>query len=192
MIPFEENEKVVIELREHWFLVAFQGVCLFGLGLLPLIFVYIFFQVITFNISSPQVIIALFLYIIWLISIWIFFFMELTNYYLDVWIVTNHRIIDVNQEGLFNRDVAMVPLEKIEDIKVTIRGILPTLMHMGNIYIQTASTEREFSLIKANDPDNAKHIIYSLIEDRKHSRLKEISEEIGVEALEKEIINEDD
>jgi small-conductance mechanosensitive channel len=62
-----------------------------------------------------------------------------SDYYLDVFLVTNKRIMKVEQAGLFNRVVAELELENIQDITSSVIGPLRTLLDFGDLSIQTAS-----------------------------------------------------
>lgn len=82
-----------------------------------------------------------------------------TNYYLDILIVTNQRIIDIEQLGLFARDVTSAPLQNVEDIKVEVIGILPSLFDFGNLHIQTAAAMREITVYGIHHPNKIRDCI---------------------------------
>jgi len=87
-------------------------------------------------------------YLLWTYGL----FYELTDFFLDVWIVTDHRIVDIQQIGLFNRDVSETRLDKVQDVTTKITGYFPTFFNYGNVIIQTAGTEREFEFQQVPDP----------------------------------------
>jgi uncharacterized membrane protein YdbT with pleckstrin-like domain len=83
-----------------------------------------------------------------------------TNYYFDLWIVTNKRIIDVEQKGLFRREVSSLRLDNIQNIVIDMNGIMPTLLRYGNVHVHTAGASHEIFIIRtANDPEHIKNII---------------------------------
>ena len=69
-----------------------------------------------------------------------------TNYYLDVWIITNKKILNVDQHGLFKREVIVLHLDKIQDITYMVDGLVATTLNYGNIKVTTAGKEAEFVL----------------------------------------------
>lgn len=83
-------------------------------------------------------------------------------YLLDIWIVTDHRIIDSEQHGFFKRTVAELSLSKIQDISVEISGLIPTFLDYGNLEIQTAGTENKFMFKQIPHPNEVKDIIMNL------------------------------
>ena len=90
---------------------------------------------------------------------WIFLFINLTNYYLDVWYVTSKRLIDINQKTLFYRDEAVLRLENIQDVATASKGIIQTLLGFGNIRAQTAGERREFIMRNIANPERVKEVI---------------------------------
>ena len=96
---------------------------------------------------------------LWLLFIWIIFFIIWTNYYLDILIITNKRIIDVNQKRLFNREISVSQLKHIEDVTTETVGIIATLLNFGNMQIQTAGEKREFIVKNIPNPSNVRRQI---------------------------------
>jgi uncharacterized membrane protein YdbT with pleckstrin-like domain len=87
------------------------------------------------------------------------FFGVWTNYYLDVWTVTNKRLITVDQRGLFNRETGSFRLERLQDVNVSVRGILATLIGYGDLQAETASEDRDFVARGIPDPQELKALI---------------------------------
>lgn len=82
--------------------------------------------------------------------------MEWTDYYLDVWILTDKRLIDVEQRGLFHRKVSSLDLRNIQDIKIETKGLIATFLKFGDIHVQTAGADREFVIREAYNPELVK------------------------------------
>lgn len=77
----------------------------------------------------------------------------------SAFIITNLRVIDVDQRGFFHKSVAEASYEKIQDVIATIRGIAATLLHYGTVQIQTASSGTALELDHVKDPEGIKDII---------------------------------
>jgi uncharacterized membrane protein YdbT with pleckstrin-like domain len=75
-----------------------------------------------------------------------------TNQYLDLWIVSNHKIFAIEQHGLFKREVSILHYEKIQDITYEVNGLISSLINLGDIHVQTAGTERNFTIKGVKDP----------------------------------------
>lgn len=80
-------------------------------------------------------------------------------YLLDTWIITNHRVIDSEQHGFFNRTVAELSLAKIQDVSTDIQGPLATWLKYGNLDIQTAGTIDKFTFKQIPDPVAVKDML---------------------------------
>lgn len=73
--------------------------------------------------------------------LWIIFFIEWLDYYLDIWIVTDERILDIQQKNLFHRVSAEIDLKRVQDISSTVNGFWQTFFQYGDIKLQTASED---------------------------------------------------
>lgn len=145
MINLHENEKVLAVIRKHWFVMARAGIVLSTLLALP-IFILFLLPALTVKFDPELVGILtnffLSLYVNFLIG---FLFLAWMDYYLDMWVITNERIIDAEQHGLFHREISEIPLSRVQDVTVEVEGIIETLLKFGTIKIQTAG-ERGFSI----------------------------------------------
>jgi len=142
-IQLEPNEKVLTTVRKHWFLITIEMLGILFFALIPLfLFVVIAIIPVPFDISpllvehSAEIV---FFLAAWLllstmagVAVW-------THYFLDLWVITDRRIIVIDQVHFFNRKVSNFRLERLQDIKVTIKGIIPTLLNYGTVRAQTAS-----------------------------------------------------
>lgn len=101
-------------------------------------------------------------------SIWLFAFTVFLDFYLDVWLVTNDRIVNVNQEGLFARTISELDLYKIQDVTSQVHGVFPTMFNYGNVYIQTAGVKERFVFEQVPNPHEVRKTIIDLMaEDKK-------------------------
>ena len=156
MIEFRENEHIIFEIRKHWFIIATELIILTLLAFLPLMVPQILEEinlVITFGETENFWSVFLFLYSFYVLILWVIGFVFWTNYYLDVWIVTNQKILDIEQIGLFSREISILHLERIQDITTEVRGIVRTLVKFGDLHVQTAGQQREFIIRDVPKPD---------------------------------------
>jgi len=89
------------------------------------------------------------------------------DFYFDINIVTNRRVVDVNQNGLFSREISELSLEDVEDVSVHYQGVLPTFFNYGEIIIQTAGTQSNFMFHNIRNPRDVASIIVDLSEQAK-------------------------
>jgi len=110
----------------------------------PLILTFLPFLTADLNPEVIEPLINFFLSL-YLITLFLLLFLFWMDYYLDMWIITDQRIITVEQKGLFRREISEIPLHRVQDITIEISGIIETFLKFGTIRIQTAG-EREFTI----------------------------------------------
>jgi hypothetical protein len=167
----DPGEKVIVLIRKHWLIFTLRVVMIFIAALLPLI---------AYSFTPPQALqslaelvsgtAALFVYLLFILFLWLLVFVDFTTYFLDVWIVTNRRVIDVQQRTLFSRDTTTLMLEKIQDATVEVRGILATVFNFGTLVIHTAGENPDIVIRYAADPQTAKDKILECEREASKSR----------------------
>jgi hypothetical protein len=152
-------EHVVALLYRHWFVLAVKVVLFLLLLVLPFV-IYIVAD--TYLLQAGLGEAFWFLIGLYLLAWWYGLFYQITMYLLDVWIVTDHRIIDSQQHGFFNRTLSELNLVKIQDISVSVKGGVPTLLDFGNLEIQTAGTENRFLFEQIPSPYKIKDLVMKM------------------------------
>ncbi|MEA3463916.1 MAG: PH domain-containing protein [Patescibacteria group bacterium] len=163
-----KGEKIIRILRRDLF-VLFKKIIFFCiLLLLPLLFFWIMLEMypnlLQGQISCPIVILLGSAYYLF---IWLFFFFSFIDYYLDVWLITDERIIDVQQRGFFSRIIAEQRLYRIQDVVSEAHGFFPTILKYGEVHIQTAGAKQRFLFHQIPNPDKVRNIIIRLAEKSK-------------------------
>ncbi len=109
--------------------------------------------------GGPALMLAFFVYELFVI---LFFYTAFLDYYLDLWVVTEERILDIDQEGVFMRKVSELALHNIQDVHVEVKGVFATLFNFGTIEVQTAGAEQKFSFEGIPDPQKISRQILEL------------------------------
>ena len=161
----KENEKVVLFLRRNW-LSVFSIVFVFSMMLIiPIVALYVLRDWVAVIMDKPVLgAIATLIASIYVLCVWLFTFLEFTDYYLDTWIVTNERILSTEQKGLFNRVASELHLAAIQDVTSEMRGMIGTFLDFGDVFIQTAGEKGRFHFDNVDHPEKIKEHIIELIE----------------------------
>lgn len=165
-IQFESDEQILVQVRKHWFVLAMQILGLVGTALVPLI-LYLFIMnadipgMERYSASSGVIFT---LYSAWLLIVWMSLFSVWNNYYLDVWTITNKRLIAIDQQGFFSRTTASFRFERLQDMEVSVNGIIATLLDFGSLEIQTAGEEGNFKAYNLPKPGDLKALILAATE----------------------------
>src|SRR3989339_1973511 len=106
---------------------------------------------------------------IYYLSIYLFFYSQFIEFYLDIWIVTNDRIVDIEQQGLFARTISELDLYRIQDVTTEVNGFFCTMFHYGNVIVKTASAGSRVIFRNVKHPNEIRQALIQLAEDdRKH------------------------
>jgi len=169
----KSGEEIIMVVHRHWFNILEQMLLVFfmlffmfsGAIYLPILF--------TALQSSPLNYFFFFLENVFAMFIWIFFFLIWIDYYFDVWIITNLRIVNIEQKGLFNRSVSEMDFGRIQDVTAEVIGIIPTFFNYGDVFIQTAAETERFLFRQVPDPYHIKDVLMQLQKQRVHQKTAE-------------------
>jgi hypothetical protein len=159
-----EDEEIYLVVREHW------------VNLFLKVVVWMFFaaMLILFNRYAKEGIPALFegtwgqvtllftqIYTLFLsLSLFLIF----VFYYLNIQIVTNLRIVDIDQVGLFSHVISELHIDKIEDVTSEVKGVFGTIFNYGDVYVQTAAAVDRFEFTSVPNPAAIEKMILDLYE----------------------------
>ena len=136
------DEEVIFVSRRHPWVLASAGFIALGLIILTVLLV-LFFGF--FSITS-----------IWLVALAVFFlifgFYQWFVYSNYIYILTNQRVILIEQNSLFGRKITEAELEKIQNITVEVKGLVGTLLNFGNITLRTAGVDPIMVMINIENP----------------------------------------
>jgi hypothetical protein len=111
---------------------------------------------------------------IYYLGIWLFFFSLILDYYLDIWVLTNDRLIAVEQQGLFSRVISETDLWLIQDVTSEIKGIGATIFGFGNLHVQTAAEQARFHFENCGNPNGIRQKMLSLAETDRHYHMNNV------------------
>jgi hypothetical protein len=96
-----------------------------------------------------------------------FIWINILNWYFNVGIVTNKRVVDIDFHGIIYKEVTVARLNKIEDITVKSGGYFASFFDYGNVFIQTAGTEANVEFENIPFPSQVAQSINQLL-GKKH------------------------
>lgn len=156
----EEDETIVLLLRKHvvtnllWILTS----------------IIVFFLPFFFPIAAPilnlTAIPTRFQFIgllLWYLLTLSFVFQNFLMWYYNVYIVTNHRVIDVDFFSLLYKRISDAPLSKIQDVTYSMGGVASALFNYGDVFIQTAAEVPNFEFLAVPSPEKVVKTITSLM-----------------------------
>jgi len=111
---------------------------------------------------------------------WLFLFQYFMDYYLDTWIVTTKRIINIEQSGLFHRTMSELRLYRVQDVTASIHGFWSTIFNYGEVEIQTAGEKLRFVFEQVSNPNHISKMILEQSEIERREQLDAAVEEFGL------------
>lgn len=145
----EQEEQLLMLVRKHWitFIIPVARVLIvFGFCFL----VYQILKTLPYGMDFILVVIlASIFYLVYEIWVW----------YLDCYIITNKRIIDIDQKGAFKRTVAELDLGGVQEAVYEINGPLEALFGFGSVKIKTSSSGSMIVMEKVPHPEDVKRMI---------------------------------
>jgi membrane protein YdbS with pleckstrin-like domain len=161
-----DNEKIYLVVRQHWLILLLKlkaVLLMFILG----IALWWYVPELGSEFLSDEALRA------FTVLMYIYFFglllgslMVITYYYLHMQIVTGMRMVDVDQLGLFKRNVSEIQLENVEEVTSKSHGVLATVFNFGNVTVQTSGSQIEFEFENVAHPEHIKKLILDLYEKR--------------------------
>lgn len=159
MISLEKNERIITEVRAHKIFILIDAFYVL-MSIIGPLFIFMFVALIPALDPMTRFLLSLWpLYPLYVLLVWSQFMVTLTFYFMRYLVITNQRIIEVEQKGFFDREVSAFRLENIQDITVDIRGIFSSLFDFGDVLIQTASKDKDFKIARAPHPEELKLLI---------------------------------
>ncbi len=103
------------------------------------------------------------------LCLFLFFYSYFVAFYLDMWVITNDRLIDVRQISLFAKSIAELDLYQIQDATSDVKGFFASVFNYGNVNLQTAGSVPKFIIYNTPDPHALRQLILDLAaEDKRY------------------------
>ena len=163
----KDDETISLVVREHWF----------HLFLKILVWVFFAAALVLFNrfaqayvptiLEGTQGKVTLLFTQVYTLFLVLSLFLIFNFYYLSLQIITNVRIVEISQEGLFSHTISELNVDKIEDVTSQVNGIFGTIFNYGDVIIQTAGKEEHFIFERVPNPSQIEKVVLDLYESAK-------------------------
>lgn len=162
----DDREEVVVFVHKHWYTEFIAWMSLLVGALLPIAiwtglnsFVPQFY--LDFIRGSPLVLVFGIYYLFLILLIFVYWLDE----YADMTVVTNKRVIDIHQTGLFKREREEIVLAEIQNVSATTSSFFGSLLGFGHILIESAGESGNLVINNAPRPFEIQAKIMKLKED---------------------------
>lgn len=154
----KEGEKVILAVKQSAIIFVPAFLKILTLWLLVLL-IYKFSFDVTWSFYNHLVTYSFFIALIWSLYIFLIVFYTWSN---TVYLLTNQRIISVDQKSWFSRVISEARLENILFISHKVEGPLQTMLNFGSIHIRASGVvEEEIVFRNINNPYDVQQEIVS-------------------------------
>lgn len=149
----QEGEEIRLVVRRYPLTMFWPGLLCSLLILLPFFFLFPLLKLgswgmaIFFGVGLVGVIAALRLIVL---------------YWYNALLITNRRVIDIDQRGFFHRVVSETTYDKVQDVSIAVRGIAQTLLRCGSVQIQTAGSQANIEVRDVQHPAKVQQLLLSV------------------------------
>lgn len=167
----DEGEVVKALLRRHWIRLFDHSLWFVIQMIIPLVGVTLIFLFTDIRLDTDSLlfvvaVLALSLYYLFIV---LFYFADLVGYHLDIWVITDRRLVSIEQISLFHRLVSEQPILKVQDVTHEVKGQLQTMLDFGDVHIQTAGEQKRFIFEDVPHPDRVAKLILDTHEQAIHA-----------------------
>ncbi|KND51736.1 MAG: hypothetical protein ABA06_00550 [Parcubacteria bacterium C7867-001] len=161
----EPGEKVILVVRKHWLILIGYAIAYAFIAWLPILLLdyiaggtfgatYDFTKYLALDNKWVRFILGT-----WWLFTWFKFFSAFTRFFLNQWVITSTRIVDIEQTGYFRREVSSVPLARVQDVTTNITGFFHTIFGFGTVEVQSAGAEEKFVMTGLERPTHIRDTI---------------------------------
>lgn len=152
-VKLKEGEKILLIIRQAP--IAFANSLLIGtlLFLLPFFLLFPLFTRGKWGVAG---------FIVLLSAAIVFAFYRLVDWYFNCGIITNMRVIDIDQKGLLQRTVSEVPYYKIDDVSYNIKGFRQTMFRYGNVVVAIKGYRSSVTLRNVGRPAMIQELVLAV------------------------------
>ena len=130
------GEEVEIVLRRHWIIYVILWIYFFS-AVIGTVFIWIYFWLNGF--------LNLCIVVFWM-GFALFLFMEWLNHELDTYVITNKRVIGIEQISFLNRVVSECNLAQIQEVNSSTEWLFSNILNYGILTLQTAGRSTHFTM----------------------------------------------
>src|SRR6185295_1123740 len=142
----DEDEELFFVAHKHWMEILERVLILIFLGI---IFPWVLWMFLDFKVLFV---------LLWNLGFLFWFCYHVFDWYFDAFLITDRSVIDVAWYSFFDKESARVDYGDLKEMSYEIRGLWPTILQYGNIFIHLNSGS-ELSLKNVRNPKNVELVI---------------------------------
>lgn len=162
----DEEEKIILVARPHWFT---NVSWIFTTVLLVIAPSLLKFVPLINEIPDKYMLVG---FLMWYLVTFAFAFEKFLSWYFDVFIITDERVIDIDFNNLLNKKFSEAKIAMIQDITSEVKGVSQTLFNYGTVFVQTAAEVPEITLETVPNPEKIIKVLQVLRQEEEKEALE--------------------
>ena len=154
------GEHIQLVVRKHWIIDVKIAAVLFVIAIVPFLIV-VGAEIFAWDggLNDTMLTVALG-FILYFLLVLLIGYVKWLNEELDIIVATDSRIISHEQVDMFHRSVSEANLGQMQDVTGSQKGFLQSVLHYGNIEIQTSAADLFFVIKNVSHPyENARALL---------------------------------
>lgn len=99
----------------------------------------------------------------WYLMIFGFVLFNYFNWFFNVYIISNKKVLDFDFYGLTYKSISETTLGNVEDVTAKINGPINMIFNIGDVFIQTAGETNEFDFESVDDPGKVRDVLADMV-----------------------------
>lgn len=148
----QDDDKVVLFVRKHWIkylVVSIVSLLLFSIPLVAII-IYLLNKPVVDPMTTEIVTVSIGVYLLIVMGLILQAFVD---FYLDMFIITEDKIIFVRQNGFFNQQIDESHIAEISEVGVDIKGIINSVVGCGDVVVHMGNDEAILTIDDIQHPE---------------------------------------
>ncbi|MEA3272557.1 MAG: PH domain-containing protein, partial [Patescibacteria group bacterium] len=87
-------------------------------------------------------------------------------WYMNVFIVTDQRIVDLEQKSFLNKHISEIPFKKVDNVHYRMKGVFHTVCRCGDLYIQSYKGVTFLVMKNVRKPSRIRTGLLEIVDDK--------------------------
>ena len=148
------GEKVDSVIRRHW--IVFAMIWLYAIG-------GVFLSGVILIMVGNTSVMWLLLIVFWMYYS-MFLYISWLNHELDLFVITNNRVICIEQKSFLNRSVGECTLDKIQEVSIETKWFFANIFDYGTVTLKTAGSTTNFDMTFSPKPMESSRYINNIVD----------------------------
>ncbi|MBI3231560.1 MAG: PH domain-containing protein [Candidatus Doudnabacteria bacterium] len=97
---------------------------------------------------------------LWTMMIFVFAAYKYVLWLINVYIITDKRLISINYKSIIHKIVLETPIDRIQNISSETKGLVKSVLKIGSVVVQVASLSQPIVLKNLKHPEEVKDFLW--------------------------------